>query len=223
MVLGVYLALTLFVLMLFNSWGPQFCENSPKRFPVSVKMEAGNPATAQVYFQKELLWGVEHEKVDQIYHTRIATKYRTWIPSSNLWGDNYKSSEWPRENAVNDIWTSLIPAKGADGIINGTCQGVPCLTGKLWMSPYLEFEWTYTNPTTGVKSTKRMSSDEGRWYFGQQYRPLVSLKNNGTEIFRAQSTKTVCSGGDGDIETSLVPLGLMLIAENNYNSKSNSS
>jgi len=214
---AIYIAFVLCVLRIFSHWASHLCENQPEQFPVYVKMAAGSPATGMVYYNNDLLWDLEHEEIGGIYHTRIAYKYRTWNPTLNRWGDNYKSTQWPRADAVNEIWTSTKPTQGADGSINGSCQGTPCLTGKIWMFPNLEFEWTYTNPTTGIMTTKRMSSNEGQWDFKQEYRPLVSLKNNGTEIFRAQSTKTVCSGGDGDIETSLVPLGLMLIAENNYN------
>lgn len=212
-----FICTTVCVLAIFRNWEPHMCENM-SRFPVYVKMAPGNPATGKVYFHNKPLWGLEQEKIDQVYRTHIATKYRTWNPSLNLWWDNYKSTDWPLETAVNKIWTSVTPAKGADGTINGTCQSVPCLTGKIWMYPNLEFEWTYTNPKTGVSKTKGMSSNEGRWHFGKEDRPLVSLKSNGTEIFRAQSTATVCSGGDGDIETSLVPMGLMLISEQIYNS-----
>ena len=215
-VASLYVSLTIVVTIILESWQPHMCQTMTDRFPVYVEMEAGNPATGKVYFHHERLWGIEHKTVGEIYHTSTAWKFRTWDPSLKTSTDNYKSTDWPLETAVDEIWTSVKRAQGADGTINGTCLGIPCLTGKLWMSPNLEFEWTYRNPQTGKKTTKRIGSDEGSWYFGREHRPLASLKSNGIEVFRAQSTSTVCSGGDGDIETSLVPLGLMFIAENIY-------
>lgn len=212
-----YVFVSFIAVIIFTNWRPYSCENMTSRFPIYVKMEAGNLATGKVYFNNRLLWGLEHTKVDhQVYHTSMPWKYRTWTPSIQAYSDNYKATDWPQETAVNEIWTSVKPAQGADGTINGTCQEIPCLKGRFWMYPNLKFEWTYTNPKTGKKTIKRMSSEEGKWFFGTKDLPLASLKSNGTDIFRAQSTNTVCSGGDGDIETSLVPLGLMFIAENIY-------
>lgn len=216
MVASFYVTLIVLAMTIFKGRQPHLCENMTNRFPVYVKMEAGTPATGKVYFHNELLWGLEHKKVGQVYHTSTPWKYRTWAPSIKAFTDNYRSTDWPLETAVDELWTSAKSVRGAAGTIRGTCRGIPCLTGKLWMFPNLEFEWTYQNPKTGKMTTKRMRSDEGRWYFGTAALPLVSLRSNGTEIFRAQSTSTVCSGGDGDIETSLVPLGLMFIAENIY-------
>jgi len=87
------------------------------------------------------------------------------------------------------------------------------------MHQNLRFEFRYTNPETGETKSKTIASDEGQWFFKTRTRPLVNLRDgSGKEVFRAQNTNVVCSAGDGDYETSLVPVGVMLLAEKIYNS-----
>lgn len=196
------------------------CQSS-SHFPVSVKMTAGRPAYGDVYFHKEKLWRLRQDVVDRTYHTRIDSPYLIWSPSTGTWVPQPSDGQWPRNTIVDGIWMTLNPmslgqSSDADGVLNGTCRGRLCLTGKIWTYPRLAFEWKYTNPESGENKTKRMSSEEAEWYFGYNNRPLASLQQDGNEIFRAQSSTTVCGGGDGDIETSLVPVGLMLMAENRY-------
>jgi hypothetical protein len=192
---------------------PYNCENT-NMFPMHVKLRSGNPASATVYINNNPYYDLTHEHKNGEYHTYISAEYLAWDPSQGSFVNQI--IPWPYETGVSSIWTSPRPAMGADGTIRGTCRGQPCLRGKFWMSPNLVFEWDYRNPITGAKRRTRLESNEGRWYFGEFYRPLVSLHANGTEVFRAQSSTTVCTAGDGDLETSLVPVGLMLIAENNF-------
>jgi hypothetical protein len=210
-----YLALGLLVVAVIGLNSPFSCETMSPKFPVYITLESGKIANAKVFVNNQVSWHLKHEKQGATAHMWISAEYLVW--DTFLKEFVRQDISWPHETAVNHIWTSLKPADGADGTITGTCKGQICLEGKIWTHPNLEFEWVYTNPITGVKKTKRLASDEGQWYFGRANRPLVSLRNNGTEVFRAQSTTTVCTAGDGDLETSLVPVGLMFIAENNFN------
>jgi hypothetical protein len=193
---------------------PYACQHMSSKFPISVTMQAGKTGNANVYINQQLSWHMKHEKVNRLYHTWISAEYLVW----DRFLKKYIEQDiiWPNETAVNDIYTSLIPAAGADGNVTGTCKGVPCLEGKIWTHPNLKFEWVYTNPVTGEKRTTTLASNEGQWYYGMKNRALVTLHSDGTEVFRAQSTTTVCTAGDGQLETSLVPVGLMFIAENKY-------
>jgi hypothetical protein len=209
----VGLGLLILFIILFNR--PFSCENMSQKFPVYVTLESGKIANAKVFVNNQVSWHLKHETRDGTAHTWISAEYLAW--DIFLKGFVHQNISWPQETAVNHILTSLQPTDGADGTIIGTCKGQICLKGKIWTHPNLAFEWVYINPITGAKKTKRLASNEGEWYFGKENRPLVSLRNNGTEVFRAQSTTTVCTAGDGDLETSLVPVGLMFIAENNFN------
>lgn len=216
--------------MTMISWGmyhgqyhPYRCENMGGKFPVHVEFLAyrGKFKTglgtnmASVYVGRNLLWQVSHDETNfGRLHTFISAEYL----ANGRNGLVRKRTAWP-ETAVSDIWTNF--TRGVDeshATVSGTCNGQLCLKGKLWLYPNLRYRWTYTNPVTGEMRSKNIGSDEGQWFFGTRHRPLVSLKDgNGTEVFRAQSTRVVCSAGDGDYETSLVPVGLMLLAEKLYN------
>jgi hypothetical protein len=187
------------------------CERMDQ-FPVYVEMRGlpfGQGIIGDVYFQKRKSWRMKHLGSDRngTYYTYFSQEVRPGYPLQNP-----VRSEWPK-TAVTQIWTSLKSNGDADGTVKGSCSGTPCLVGKIYMKPNLIFQWTYTNPSTGETRSTRLASNEGQWYFGKKYEPLVTLKNNGIEAFRAQGTNVVCSGGDGQLETSLVPTGLMMIAE----------
>jgi len=175
---------------------------------------------AMVYVHGSLLYGMTHENIDNwTYKTSISAEYLHW---DSFLGKYVRKNSWPYNTSVASITTKLQMEGGAYGTIRGTCGrgGVVCLEGKIWTMPHLLFYIIYTNPETGVTTKTTLSSDEGDWYFGTRHRPLVSLHNrNGTEVFRAQSSETVCTAGDGNLETSLVPVGLMLMAENVFKSK----
>ena len=195
-----------------NRYRPFFCENMSKKFPVYLELNAGIPASATLYVNNTAYYELTHERTNGKYHTYLSSEYLTFDPVTRK---PFKKN-WPMDTTVTSIWTSLRPTAGADGTVTGTCLGRKCLEGKFWMTPNLVFEWIYTNPRTGVRKKTRLASNEGRWYFGIRVRPLVALWGNGKEVFRAQSSTKVCTAGDGDLETSLVPVGLMLIAENLY-------
>ena len=180
-----------------------------------VELQAGNPAFGKVFMNKTAIYELTHEKRNGKYHTFISAEYLTF--DSNLGRYVRQDIPWLSSTGVTSIWTSLRSTAGADGTISGSCHGRHCLEGKFRTNPNLEFEWIYTDPLTRVKKRTQLSSNEGQWYFGKDHRALVSLFGNGTEVFRAQSSMTVCTGGHGDLETSLAPLGLMFIAENNFN------
>jgi hypothetical protein len=209
-----YLALGLLVVAVIALNRPFSCETMSPKFPVYITLESGKIANAKVFINNQVSWHLKHEKQGATAHMWISAEYLVW--DTFLKEFVHQNISWPHATAVNHIWTTLKRTDGADGTITGTCKGQICLEGKIWTHPNLEFEWVYTNPVTGVKKTKRLASNEGQWFFGRANRPLVSLRNNGTEVFRAQSTTTVCTAGDGDLETSLVPVGLMFIAENNF-------
>jgi len=183
------------------------------KFPVYLELRAGIPASATLYVNNSAYYELTHKRTNGKYHTYLSSVFLAYDPVTN----KPLNKNWSVDTMVTSLWTSLRPSAGADGTVTGRCLGRKCLEGKFWMTPNLVFEWVYTNPRTGVRKKTRLASDEGRWYFGTRERPLVSLWGNGTEVFRAQSSTKVCTAGDGDLETSLVPVGLMLIAENNYN------
>ena len=152
-------------------------------------------------------------------HTASPVGYRTYMSAEFITTDPVTGKPIPKILPVDTMVTSILTSFNFRnrGIITGTCRGRPCLEGNFWVTPNLVFEWVYTNPMTGVKRKTRLASNEGKWFFGARERSLVSLRGDGKEVFRAQSSRTVCTAGDGDLETSLVPVGLMLIAENRYN------
>jgi hypothetical protein len=217
------LSLSIFMiyLVLAGSWmfychqrQPFQCENMPDKFPLYVTLQAGNPASGRLFLNNTPRYGLTHEKVNGKYHTFISAEYLYMDPNARK---PINTSTPFASTGVTSIWTSLRPTEDADGTVTGTCLGRPCLDGKFWMTPNLKFEWIYKNPHTGISKRTELSSNEGEWYFGLWNRPLVSLHQNGTEVFRVQNTNTLCSAGNGDLETSLVPVGLMFIAENIYN------
>jgi hypothetical protein len=211
----IYGIFTIGWIVYVHQYKPFSCENMSNTFPMYVELQAGNPASGRVFMNKTAIYELTHEKRNRKYHTFISAEYLTF--DSNLGRYVRQDIPWPSSTGVTSIWTSLKPTAGAVGTISGSCHGRHCLQGIFWTTPNLEFEWTYTNPLTRVKKRTRLSSNEGRWYFGTDHRALVSLFGNGMEVFRAQSSMTVCTGGNGDLETSLAPLGLMFIAENNFN------
>jgi hypothetical protein len=194
---------------------PFDCKNMGKKFPMYVTFNSESTSAATVYMHKSPIYDIAHENIDKwTYKTYISAEYLDWDPLLGKYVS--QNNPWPFETGVTSITTKLLASAGADGTISGTCGvGRNCLEGKIWMRPNLEFHIKYTNPVTGVTTRTTLFSDEVAWYFGKKHRPLVSLHNkNGTEVFRAQSSETVCTAGDGSLETSLVPVGLMLIAEN---------
>ena len=200
---------------------PYRCENMPDKFPVYVQLHLNQGEfkmgmwtnAASVYVNDKQLWQVSYEEKFGRVHTFLSAEYLH--RSGN--GLSQKITAWPGNTAVSDIWTNFSSgADGSDGTITGTCGGRPCLQGKFWMTPNLRFDFRYTNPETHETKSKTIASDEGKWFF-TRHQPLVSLcDGNGKEVFRAQSTNVVCSAGDGNYETSLVPLGLILLAERKF-------
>ena len=171
---------------------------------------------ASVYVNGKKLWQISQEEKFGRMHMFLSAEYLH--RSGN--GLSQKNTSWPGDTAVSDIWTNFSRTyDGSDGTVTGSCHGRPCLQGKFWMHQNLRFEFRYTNPETGETKSKTIASDEGQWFFKTRTRPLVSLRDgSGKEVFRAQNTNVVCSAGDGDYETSLVPVGVMLLAEKIYNS-----
>lgn len=199
---------------------PYQCENMPDKFPVFVEfgVDRGNLRTG-MGVDMATVW-VDGRKLHQVSHDEQFGRVHTFLSAEYLRLDGKrKRTSWPGETAVTDLWTNFTRGVDlSDGKLTGNCHDVPCLEGKFWMTPNLRYTWTYRNPVTGEIKEKTVQSNEGPWFFRQRHRPLVSLTNgNGTEVFRAQSTKVVCSAGDGDYETSLVPVGLLLLAEQIYN------
>jgi hypothetical protein len=215
---AVFISICFVSTAVVSALGIYKCQNMPDKFPMFFTLNQRLPG-AKVYMDNRHVWNVDLEKLDD--------GYRTFVNAETLhWSDTGRKSivhrnPWHTKTAVTSITTSLRPFENdADGSLKGNCSGIPCLEGKLWITPNLVFQWTYTNPVTGEKKDTRLSSDEGDWYFGTRHRPLASLKSNGTEVFRAQSTQTFCSAGNRDWDTALVPMGLMLIAENDYKQSS---
>ena len=190
------------------------------KFPVYVTFNSENTPAATVYMHRSPIYDLAQESIDKwTYKTYISAEYLNW---NSLLGKYVReNNDWPYQTGVTSIITKLFPEAGADGTVRGTCgDGSVCLDGKIWMKPNLELHMKYTNPATGVTTKTTLSSNEGAWYFGKKHRPLVSLHNrNRTEVFRAQSSETVCTAGDWNLETSLVPVGLMLIAERIYETR----
>ena len=126
---------------------------------------------------------------------------------------------WPVRRAVTEVVYDLshVGDEGK-GTMAGFCstERVACLNGTVEMEP-LRLEWTYTDPVTGEKAEKVLQS-KGRWQFGTNHRPWVNLWDGKDEnlVFSAPSSKWVCGGGDGDLRDAVVPVGLIMIAEQRY-------
>jgi hypothetical protein len=165
-----------------------------------------------------LVWDMIHypwEANPDAYSLRL---WRRWDYERHT----YSNVTWPEDRAVREMVYNL-PPRGEEG--KGTMMGLcgaeklACLNGTVEMEP-LRLEWTYTDPVTNEKVEKTLQS-EGRWQFGTTHRPWVNLgdRNNENPIFSAPSSKWVCGGGDGDLRDSVVPVGLIMIAEQRYNKR----
>jgi hypothetical protein len=134
------------------------------------------------------------------------------------WDDNiFNNVTWPQESAVREVVYDFSQNDGETNTIVGYCGGQKerCLNGTIQLDP-LRFEWTYTDPLTYEVEHKILDS-EGRWNFGRRHRPLVQLRDSeGALIFSAPSSKVACGGGDGDLRTAIVPVGMVMMAEQEY-------
>jgi hypothetical protein len=129
----------------------------------------------------------------------------------------FNNVTWPQSTGVRSMIYDLSqPEKGK---LSGFCGPKEhlCLNGTVEMDP-LRLEWTYTDPITKIREEKVLES-EGTWQFGRRHRPWVNLHENdlaGDIVFRAPSSKIVCGAGDGDLRNAVVPVGLIMIAEQKY-------
>ena len=83
-------------------------------------------------------------------------------------------------------------------------------------------EWTYTDPITKEPEEKVLDAEELKvWQFGTKHRPWVNLRDGNNEklVFSAPSSKWVCGGGEGDLRDVVVPVGLIMTAEQRYNKR----
>jgi hypothetical protein len=151
------------------------------------------------------------------------------IYSLKLWrkgeyeDDLFRTATWPEDRAVREMVYDLstIPADGKGSLV-GFCgsEKLACLNGTVEMEP-LRLEWTYTDPVTEQKEEKVLHSEEKGWQFGTKHRPWVNLRDGTNEhlVFSAPSSKWVCGGGDGDLRDAVVPVGLVMAAEQRYNKR----
>jgi hypothetical protein len=185
-----------------------------KGFPVTIKLyprdrSFKDPAVITIT-DRQYSYAMVHEKVNDIYYTNVSERTYEWASSQ---------FPHPQDTGIYSLATSFNHHGSTDthGSIIGTCANeTRCLEGRFWVSPDLVFEYNYTDPVSSAREEQRLASNEGTWFFGKTHRPVVSLWKEEVEVFRATGTSTFCSAGDQDLETSVVPLGLMMIAERKF-------
>lgn len=133
----------------------------------------------------------------------------------------YHNITWPLQSTVGEVTYDLTPNDEEIGSLLGYC-GVGkklCLNGSVVLNP-LRLEWTYTDPQTSESEHKVLES-EGQWRFNK-HRPYLELRRDDIVrdlVFSAPASKVVCGGGDGDLRTAVVPVGLIMMAEQQYNKR----
>jgi hypothetical protein len=133
----------------------------------------------------------------------------------------YHNVTWPLMSTVREVTYDLTPNDEAIGSLVGYCGAGRqlCLNGTVMLDP-LRLEWTYTDPQTSESEHKVLES-EGQWRFNK-HRPYLELRrDDGLRdlVFSAPASKVVCGGGDGDLRTAVVPVGLIMMAEQQYNKR----
>ena len=137
----------------------------------------------------------------------------------NSESDNDHKVLWPTLSAVSEVTYDFTAREDHLAAMVGYCgfQKQLCLNGTVQMAP-LMFEWTYIDPQTSETEHKVLSGD-GRWRFGKN-RPYVQLYSSSKDlVFSAPASKVICGGGDGDLRTAVVPAGIIMIAEQQYNGR----
>jgi len=133
----------------------------------------------------------------------------------------YHNITWPLESTVGEVIYDLTPNDEEIGSLLGYCgvERQPCLNGSVVLDP-LRLEWTYTDPQTSESEHKVVES-EGQWRFNE-HRPYLQLRRDDVPrdlVLSAPASKVVCGGGDGDLRTAVVPVGLIMMAEQQYNKR----
>ena len=199
------------------------CTRDPQ-FPMHFKL---NSEKNSVRGMVEVKTGEGHHGVWDMSHYPLPANPN--IYSLRLWrqweyeGDPFWNITWPEDRAVREIVYDLsaIP-EGGTGRMVGFCgpQKLTCLNGTVEMEP-LKLEWTYTDPITKEPEEKVLHAEEKAWQFGTKHCPWVNLRDGTNEklVFSAPSSKWVCGGGDGDLWDAVVPVGLVMTAEQRYNKK----
>jgi hypothetical protein len=225
---GITLSIILAVwgLVFLIVWGatrfaskPMHC---PSQLPVSIYLKTNelDPFSSEAYIWKGLkVYKMQQKRVDEAYYATVSHETFEWRkvyakPPRQINGTSL-TTPYPPDTGIYSLQTLFVGNDTVDGYIKGTCiNNTSCLYGSFSMSPRLQFEYLYTNPITGDERYTKIESDTGKWYFGQKHLPMVSLKTRRkVETFRVEDSRRLCTGGNGEIETSIVPLGLMFIAD----------
>ena len=194
------------------------CTRDPN-FPVHFKLSSAKTSVRGMVrvTTKEGYW-----VWDMIHYPWAANPDSYSLRLWRRWGNEehiVSNVTWPEDRAVREMVYNLpLGGKNGMGTMTGFCgaEKQACLNGTVEMEP-LRLDWTYTDPVSQEKVEKTLQS-EGRWQFGTDHRPWVNLRHGKSEnhIFSAPSSKWVCGGGDGDLRDAVVPVGLIMIAEQRY-------
>jgi hypothetical protein len=189
-------------------------------FPVRFKLiDARNSVRGIVKMETKegyRIWDLSHYPLKSnpnVYVFRVARN--TMMDN----GDPFYEVTWPEKSAVREMVYDFAHATEGRGSMIGFCgtNRELCLNGTVEIDP-LRLEWTYTDPITKVQEEFVLES-EGQWRFGSRHRPWVYLHRdgiNGDVAFFAPSSKWVCGAGDGDLRNAIVPVGIIMIAEQQY-------
>jgi hypothetical protein len=159
------------------------------------------------------IWDMAHYPLQSNPNIYVFTHLRDRKRDNNI----FNNVTWPQQSAVREMVYDFSQNNENPNIIMGYCgsQKERCLNGTIQLDP-LRFEWTYTDPLTSEVEHKILDS-EGRWNFGRRHRPLVQLRDSeGDLVFSAPSSTVACGGGDGDLRTAIVPVGMVIMAEQEY-------
>lgn len=180
-----------------------------KDFPVHFKLDSDNEIGFVEVFQRDGrgIWDMKYQHIKgDVYSLQF-------IGVKRHDGELFRNVSWPDETAVREVLYDLTPRKKS---VYGFCGESKklCLNGTIYTDP-LGLHWTYLDPLTFEREDKSLES-EGRWYYGRDQRPLVDLTVDGKVVFRAPSSRVVCGAGDYDFRTAVVPVGMIMIAEQNF-------
>jgi hypothetical protein len=159
------------------------------------------------------IWDMAHYPLQSNYDIHIFS----YLRDSEGKRDLFSNVTWPQESAVREMSYGMSETMEGRSDMMGYCgaQKERCLNGTVDLNP-LRFEWTYTDPLTSEIEHTILES-EGEWRFGRRHRPLVQLRDvDGDLVFSAPSSTVLCGGGDGDLRTAIVPVGFVMIAEQQY-------
>jgi hypothetical protein len=118
-------------------------------------------------------------------------------------------------SAVREIIYDLSSREDVVGSMVGYCgvERQQCLNGKVEMTS-LRLKWKYTDFESSKKNHSILSADRP-WQFNK-HRPYLQLHSDDISKdleLSGPASKVICRGGDVNLRTAVVPVGLITIAE----------